>query len=143
MERRAFDRARIEDEPYRLPIRNVVRELVDLLGRKTVAYFAGLNSVREVASWLSDDGSVPRDDREAVLRSALQAARYIADLESPDSAAAWFVGTNSRFDFESPASILRERGTSGRTDVVRAARAFVEEAISAAQATQARMVAAV
>jgi hypothetical protein len=140
---RRFDRARIEDEPYRLPIKNVVRELVDLLGRKTVAYFTGLNSVREVASWLSDDGSAPRENREAVLRSALQAARYIADLESADSAAAWFVGTNSRFDFESPASILRDRGTAGRTDVVRAARAFVAEAIAAAQAAHAKMLATV
>ncbi len=138
-----FDRARIEDEPYRLPIKNVVRELVDLLGRKTVAYFTGLSSVREVGSWLSDDGSAPRENREAVLRSALQAARYIADLESADSAAAWFVGTNSRFDFESPASILRDRGTAGRTDVVRAARAFVAEAIAAAQAAHAKMLATV
>jgi hypothetical protein len=133
MEDRRFDRARIEDEPYRLPVKRVVRELVDLLGRKTVAYLSGLNSVREVASWLGEDGSAPRDDREAVLRSALQAARYIVDLESSDSAAAWFVGTNSRFDFESPAAILREYGTARRADVVRAARAFVAEAIAAAE----------
>jgi hypothetical protein len=87
---RPFDRARIEDEPYRLPIKNVVRELVDLLGRKTVAYLAGLNS------------------------------------------------TNPRFDFESPASVLRDRGMAGRTDVVRAARVFVAEAIATAQAAHAR-----
>ena len=113
----------------RLPIRSVVGELTDLLGRKTVAYLAGLNSVREVVSWLG--GAEPRPERDAVLRSALQAARYIALLESRASASAWFVGTNTLFNFESPAAVLRERGTGGRADVVRAARAFVAEALAA------------
>jgi len=131
MATRRIDLTRITEEPQRLPVRDVVRELVDLLGRKTVAYLAGLNSVREVTSWLTPDGTAPRDSREAVLRSALQAARMIADLESRDSAAAWFVGTNATFDFESPASILRERGTEGRAPVLRAARSFVVGAFAA------------
>ena len=72
-------------------------------------------------------------DRLAILRSALQATRYISELESPMSAVAWFVGTNPRFDFESPATVLRERGMEGRADVVRAARAFVAEALAAVE----------
>jgi hypothetical protein len=90
------------DEPMRLPMKAVVRELTDLLGRKTVAYLADLNSVREVVSWLG--GVEPRPVRAAVLRSALQAARYIALLESRASASAWFVGTNTLFNFETPAA---------------------------------------
>jgi len=133
MNRRLFDAARIEDV-HRLAVREVVKELVDLLGRKTVAYLAGLNSVREVTSWLGDEGSRPKEDREAVLRSALQAARYIGDLESQDSAAAWCVGTNPGYDFESPAAVLRRRGMEGRSDVVRAARSFVADALAAHKA---------
>ncbi len=123
-----FNPIRIEEEPLRIPISAVAQELVALLGRRTVAYLAGLKSVREVAAWMT--GTSPHADREAILRSALQAARYIADLESADSASAWFIGTNARFDYESPASILRERGTEGRAEVVRAARAFVADALA-------------
>lgn len=122
------------NEPMRLPIRSVVGELTDLLGRKTVAYLAGLNSVREVVSWLG--GAEPRSERAAVLRSALQAARYIALLESRASASAWFVGTNTLFHFESPAAVLRERGIDGRKDVVLAAQAFVAEALAASKAVE-------
>jgi hypothetical protein len=125
-----FNLSRIEEEPLRIPISAVAQELVALLGRRTVAYLAGLKSVREVAAWMT--GTSPHADREAILRSALQAARYVADMESADSAAAWFIGTNARFDFESPASILRERGTNARGDVVRAARAFVADALASA-----------
>jgi hypothetical protein len=126
-----FDRRLADHEPLQLDIKEVVRELVDVLGRRTVAYLAGLNSVREVASWLSAE-TKPHRDRDAVLRSALQATRYIVGLEGRDSAAAWFVGTNPRFDFESPAATLRKRGSEGCTEVVRAAVAFVSEALSAA-----------
>jgi hypothetical protein len=122
------------NEPMRLPMQSVVRELTDLLGRKTVAYLAGLSSVREVVSWLG--GAEPRPERAAVLRSALQAARYIALLESRASASAWFVGTNTLFRFESPAAVLRERGMEGRKDVVLAAQAFVAEALAASKGAE-------
>ena len=129
------DPVNLDDQPQRLPINVVIAELVRVLGRKTVTYIAGLNSVRELATWLHDDGAVARSDRETVLRSALEAVRYIESFESASSAAAWFIGNSSLFDFESPASVLRDRGLDGCADIVRAAHAFVADASAAAQPT--------
>jgi hypothetical protein len=66
--------------------------------------------------------------------------RYIALLESRASASAWFVGTNTLFNFESPAAVLRERGTDGRAEVVRAAKSFVSEALAASEGVEAQAV---
>lgn len=122
-----YEPARINDEPIRLPVKDVVQELVALLGSRTVAYLSGLNSTAQVTSWLR--GSKPRPATDAVLRTALQASRYISDLKGVGSVAAWFVGTNSLFEFESPASILRGGGSAAQTDVVSAARAFVADCL--------------
>jgi hypothetical protein len=128
-----YDRARIEEEPYTLCSQAVVRELETVLGRKTVAYLAGFSSMCEFASWLNGEGSQPRDDRDAVLRAALHALRYVVDFESVSSASAWFVVTNSNLEFDSPASTLRRRGFEARHDVVKAARTFVADALAAAE----------
>ena len=130
---RRFDPCRLETE--RLEIRDVVRELVAILGsRRVVALLAGVSSVREVSAWMDEqEPQSPPAERAAILRSALQAARLIEDVESRDVASAWFVGTNPNFDFDSPARILRDRGAQGRTLVLRAAKAYVADALAHAE----------
>jgi len=51
-----------------LPIQEVVRELVDLLGATTVAVIGGVNETRAVQEWLTSRAP----QRPNVLRCALQ-----------------------------------------------------------------------
>jgi hypothetical protein len=131
MARRRFDPHRIFDEPLTMPIAEVVRELITVLERPPVALLGDVKSAREVSAWAA--GTTPRPERVHTLRSALQAARLIVDLEGVDSARAWFMGTNFHFDFRAPAQILRDGGDEARAQVVRAAKDFVKEALANAE----------
>jgi len=116
----AFDRA------TRLPFRFVVKELVDLLGAKLVAYIASVTETRAVAEWATEsrepkDASVP-----ARLRLALRLAKFIAQHDNPQVAQAWFQGLNPQLGDRSPARLLREGEIAEvGPEVVAAARAFV------------------
>ena len=116
----AFDRA------TRLPFRFVVKELVDLLGAKLVAYIASVTETRAVAEWATEsrepkDASVP-----ARLRLALRLAKFIAQHDNPQVAQAWFQGLNPQLGDRSPARLLREGAIAEvGPEVVAAARAFV------------------
>jgi hypothetical protein len=114
-----------------MPIAEVVRELITYLERPPVALLSGVRSAREVSAWAA--GTTPRPERIHTLRTALQATRLIVDLEGVDSARAWFMGTNPHFAFRAPAQVLRDGGDDARTQVVRAAKDFVKEALAHAE----------
>jgi hypothetical protein len=135
MAKTPVNRDLIDKEPFTLDISVVVRELVDIVGRRVVAYITDLKSTREIVAWLNRE-SPPRADRDQILRSALQATRYVRLYEGPASAAAWFVGTNAMFNFDSPADRLHEHGIEARKDVVRAAQAFVVDALVASETAE-------
>lgn len=88
-----------------LPLKQVVQELIDLLGLTVVATIAGVNETRAVTQWLN--GRKPQ--RANVLRFALQLARMIALKDDATMARAWFQGTNPGLDDRSPALLLRSR----------------------------------
>ncbi len=86
-----------------LPIREVVRELVDVLGLTLVATIGGVSETRAVTQWLTD--RVPQ--RPHVLRFALQLAAMVAEAKGSEAAKAWFMGSNPHLDDRSPVMVLR------------------------------------
>ena len=109
----------------RMPIKEVVQNLVELLGGKLVAYIAGVTETRAVRQWAEGSREV-RDDAKARLREALTVALTVASKDDARVVQAWFQGLNPQLDDRSPARLLRE-GDLERVarDVRQAARAFV------------------
>jgi hypothetical protein len=125
----AFRAGRPDLEAYehaaRVDFAVVVKELVELLGSKLVAYVAGVTETRAVRQWAERQREA-RDPIPARLRLALQVALLIARHDNARVAQAWFQGLNPQLDDRSPARLLRE----GDLDevgplVLSAARAFV------------------
>jgi hypothetical protein len=85
------------------PLKQVVQELIDLLGPTVVATIGGVNETRAVMQWLK--GRKPQ--RPHVLRFTLQLARMIAVKEDISMIRAWFQGTNPGLEDRSPALLLR------------------------------------
>jgi hypothetical protein len=88
-----------------LPISEVVRQLVDVLGATTVALIGGVAETRAVHDWMTS--RTPQ--RPNVLRFALQIATMIASGNEQEIARAWFHGGNPRLDDAAPALLLRDR----------------------------------
>jgi hypothetical protein len=118
--RRQLDLTRI-DAVDAMENATVVSELVSLLGAKLTAAIGKASNTRLVRDW--QEGKKPQ--RAVALKTALKAARAISDVDSPAVAQGWFLGTNRFFDHVSPLEVLRENKAEGRTEVVKAAIAFV------------------
>ena len=92
------------DRAMSIPISEVVRELVDLLGSTTVANLGGVGETRAVAQWT--EGRAPQ--RPQVLRFALQLALMIMNEADVDVARAWFHGSNPHLADKTPVQLLRD-----------------------------------
>ena len=88
-----------------LPIRQVVTELVDLLGATTVAALAGVKETRAVQEWMADR----EPQKEHLLRFALQLVTMIAGTNEPSMAKAWLNGANPVLEGATPLSLFRSR----------------------------------
>jgi len=97
------------EHAIRLPIPAVVRELVELLGARLVAYLGGVTETRTVRAWAAGTRAV-RDPVVVVrLRLGLQlAAALVAVEHDPAIVQAWFQGLNPELDDRVPAQLLRE-----------------------------------
>ena len=108
-----------------IPIEDVVRELVALLGATTVAVIGGVKETRAVTQWLS--GRAPQ--RPHVLRFALQLGSMIASQSNREIARAWFHGSNPQLGDAIPMMLLRDgelRDVQG--SLLGAARSFAARA---------------
>jgi len=104
-----------------IPITEVVRELVDLLGATTVAVIGGVGETRAVQRWMTDR----EPQRPHVLRFALQVAMTIASSADREMARAWFHGSNPALSDQPPMLVLRNQPLHDvQADVLAAARAF-------------------
>lgn len=114
------------DSAMRAPFAMVIRELIDILGARLVAYIAKVSETRAVHEW-GARGRGPKDGSVAPrLRLALQVASLIARHDSHEVAQAWFQGLNPQLGDRSPARLLREGDLSEvGPEIVGAARAFV------------------
>src|SRR5579872_3758795 len=110
------------DHAMSVPIAQVVRELIELLGAPVVAVIGGVSETRAVQQWLN--GRQPQ--RPHVLRFALQVAVMIASPAEQEMARAWFQGSNPHLEDASPALLLRNRPLAEvQGKIIAAARAFV------------------
>ena len=106
-----------------LRIREVVTELVELLGASMVAVIGGVNETRAVQQWQQDR----EPQRQDTLRFALQLATMIAKSGDPERARAWFSGSNPYLDDKVPALMLRnEKLVDIQGPLMQAARAFAK-----------------
>ena len=106
-----------------LPIHEVVRELVDLLGATTVAVIGGVKETRAVQEWLGDR----KPQKPHVLRFALQIASMIAGSLDGEMAVAWFHGSNPLLGDSVPMLMLRDTPLEQvQGQLLSAARAFAD-----------------
>jgi len=68
-------------EALRLPIPEIVKQLVGLIGRKLTAYVGGVRDVRAVDRWMK--GGELYGDAEQRLMFAFQLVRMLAEREDP------------------------------------------------------------
>lgn len=108
----------------RMPIEDVVRDLVDVLGTHMVAVIGGGASTRAVRAWR--DGEYEPRGKDA-LRLALRVADILATREKKDVIRAWFGGLNHLLNDENPALVISKRSGSASRSVLIAARAFVSQ----------------
>jgi hypothetical protein len=106
-----------------LPIAEVVRELVDLLGATTVAVIGGVKETRAVQQWMGER----EPQRPHVLRFALQLGAMIAGQADREVAQAWFHGSNPGLNDEVPMLMLRKQPLSEiQGTLLAAAREFAQ-----------------
>ena len=88
-----------------IPIRDVVRELVDLIGATDVAALVGVKETRAVQKWMQDR----EPQRPHLLRFALQLLSMIAATGQRSTAQAWLHGANPGLGGQSPMALFRNR----------------------------------
>ena len=104
-----------------LDIKEVVAELVDMLGLSLVAVIAGVGETRAVQQWMKDR----EPQRPQVLRFALQIALMITESTDGSIARAWFQGSNPSLNDLTPALMLRNQPLAEvQSVIVAAAREF-------------------
>jgi len=118
--------AEAHNEAMALSVRDVVRQLEDLLGATAVASIAGVKETRAVQQWIS---GMREPQRPHVLRFALQIALMICTLTSRELARAWFHGANPALGDRVPLTLLRDQPLdSVQLPIMSAARAFAARA---------------
>ena len=115
-------------DTVRLPMRQIVAELIDAAGPTLVAYMADVASRQMPARWASDPGDprhvVPRDPAKQRLMLAHEVLTRIAAHESADIARAWLIGSNPRLAGFPPADYIREFAAA---EVYGAMQAFIDD----------------
>ena len=118
----ALTAAEAHNEAMSLPIREVVEQLVGLLGATATANAGGVKETRAVQQWLTGERE---PQRAHVLRFALQLALMISNLGTRELARAWFYGANPALADRVPLSLLRDEPLETiQLSLMTAARAF-------------------
>jgi hypothetical protein len=102
-------------------VEEVADFLQSLLGRRLVAYIAGVKDAKTVSRWANGEVE-PRDEAAKRLRDAYQIALLLAEFDSPRIVKAWFFGLNPHLEDTSPAEVIHDGRT---TEALAAARAFI------------------
>jgi hypothetical protein len=108
------------EKPPVLPVWQVVRFLVDNLGRRLTGAIAGLNGDAPVETWTSVRS--PNVVEEGRLRAAHKVFCLISDREGPHIARAWMIGMNPQLDDENPILCIAQ---DRHRDVLAAARSYL------------------
>ena len=111
-------------ESLNLSFADLVSRLADAIGRKLIAYVAGVKDVRAVDRWIG--GTQPYGDVETRLRLTFQVVRTLLDHDSPEVVQAWLMGVNPEQGERVHLRLLREGDlTVVAPEVLAAARAFI------------------
>ncbi len=111
-------------ESLNLKFADLVSQLADAIGRKLIAYVAGVKDVRAVNRWIG--GAQPYGDVESRLRLTFQVVRTLLDHDSPQVIQAWLMGVNPELGDRVPLRLLREGDLAVvAPEVLAAARAFI------------------
>ena len=86
-------------------LRDIVAELVALIGKKRTAYVGGAN-VTAVERWIA--GTEPGRDAEHPLRAAYHVVKFLSEYDEPAVIQAWLVGLTPQLENQSPLSLLRK-----------------------------------
>jgi len=109
-------------QAIRAPIEDVASFLQDLLGRRLVAYIAGVQDTKTVARWAHAEVGEVRSKSVKRLRTAYEIAQLLTQFDSPRIVQSWFIGLNPQLGDTSPAEAIHD----GRLkEAMYAARAFV------------------
>ena len=90
----------------RTSIPEIVKNMVDLIGRKLTAYVGGAKDVRAIDRWMSD-GKL-RNDAERRLRFAFQVVGILSEREDPRIIRSWLIGLNPDLGDRVPLKLLRD-----------------------------------
>ena len=111
-------------ESLNLSFPDLVSRLADAIGRKLIAYVAGVKDVRAVDRWIS--GAQPYGDVESRMRLTFQVVRTMLDHDSRQVIQAWLMGVNPELGDRVPLRLLREGDLAVvAPEVLAAARAFI------------------
>ncbi len=111
-------------EALRLPIPEIVEQLVSLIGRKLTAYVGGVRDVRSVDRWVK--GSELHGDAEPRLKFAFQLIRVLAERKGPSVIQSWLAGLNPELGERVPPRLMRENDLETvAPEIMGAARAFL------------------
>jgi hypothetical protein len=101
----------------------VVRRLIEIVGRKLTAYIAREKDVRALDRWIN--GTEPYGDAEERLRFAYQVVRTLSQHDSPRIVQAWLTGVNPELGDRVPLRVLRDGDLrTVAPEILGAARAF-------------------
>lgn len=96
---------------YRRAVRasfpEIVREIVEILGKKLTAYIVRVKDTRVIDRWMRA-GVEPYRDAEPRVRLAYQIAKTLSEHDSPRVVQAWFLGLNPELQDRAPIRLLRE-----------------------------------
>ncbi len=111
-------------ESLSLKFSDLVSRLADAIGRKLIAYVAGVRDVRAVERWMA--GGQPYGDAEARLRLTFQVVRTLLEHDPREVVQAWLMGVNPELGDRVPLRLLREGDLAVvAPEVMAAARAYI------------------
>lgn len=104
--------------------RQVLEDLVGIIGKKLTAYIASVKDARAIDRWLQN--ATPQRDVERRIRLAYHLASMLVGFDTPAVVQAWLTGLNPELDDAVPITLLREGDLEqdGKR-LLNAARAFV------------------
>ena len=103
------------------PMADVADFLQDLLGRRLVAYIAGVKDAKTVSRWANGEAEA-RQESETRLRVASEIAHLLIEFDSSRVIKAWFIGLNPQLGDISPAEAIHDGHSK---EALAAARAFI------------------
>src|SRR5690348_10531033 len=93
-------------ESLHLEFPKLVQGLVEILGKKLVAYIASVKDVRAIDRWIA--GAEPYRGNQERLRLAYHVAGMLRDHDSKNVVQAWLIGVNPELNDRVPIRLLRE-----------------------------------